>query len=89
MRRKQHHPVTDHALVRWLERGHGMDMEFFREQLRQQVQPMIDAKASGGYLPCGLWACIENGRLMSVWPNRPDWHARGKNDIRRMERAAR
>lgn len=68
--------VTDHALVRWMERGHGINMETFREQLREAVQPMVDAGASGGYLPCGLWVNIVNGRVTSVWPSRPDLHAR-------------
>lgn len=33
--------VSDHALIRWLERVHGIDMEGFREMLRQDVARMI------------------------------------------------
>lgn len=33
--------VTDHALVRWLERVHGMDMEGFRKQLGEVVAPYV------------------------------------------------
>lgn len=36
--------VSDHALVRWLERVHGVDMEGFREILRSEVAAMIGDK---------------------------------------------
>lgn len=37
--------ISDHALIRWLERGHGVDMEEFRDILREEVRP---------FLECGL-----------------------------------
>lgn len=32
--------VSDHALVRWLERVHGIDMEFYRQKLAEEVGPV-------------------------------------------------
>ena len=31
--------VSDHAVVRWLERVHGIDMEFFRDEIRAIAGP--------------------------------------------------
>mgnify|MGYP001591326081 CR=1 FL=1 len=43
--------VTDHALVRYLERVHGVDVETFREALRAEISPSAVAvgAAVGGY----------------------------------------
>ncbi len=38
--------VSDHALVRWLERRHGIDMEGFRQQLAAEVRHVA---GSGAY----------------------------------------
>lgn len=38
--------VTDHALIRWLERRHGIDMEFFRGELADELQHIV---GSGAY----------------------------------------
>lgn len=29
--------VSDHALIRWLERGHNMPMEWFRREIEREV----------------------------------------------------
>jgi hypothetical protein len=61
--------VSDHALVRWLERAHDIDMEFYRRQLAEQVQ---DAAAAGAkaIVIDGLLFCIRDGVLVSVVPAR-------------------
>lgn len=33
--------VTDHALLRWLERKHNIDIEFFRQKLAEEVDPFF------------------------------------------------
>ena len=38
--------VSDHAVVRWLERVHEQDIEFFRNQIKNIVKDAIDAKAT-------------------------------------------
>jgi hypothetical protein len=30
--------ISDHALLRWLERVHGIDIDFFRAQLAEEVK---------------------------------------------------
>lgn len=37
MSRRKKVVVTDHALVRWLQRVHGIDMDFFRNQLKELI----------------------------------------------------
>lgn len=39
--------VTDHAVLRYLERQHGLDVEFFRQHIRQLVLRGAEAGASG------------------------------------------
>lgn len=33
--------ITDHALLRWLERVHGIDVEWFREMMLVEVQASV------------------------------------------------
>ena len=33
--------ITDHALLRWLERVHGVDVDWFRAQLHHEVQQSV------------------------------------------------
>lgn len=37
--------VTDHALVRWLERVHGVDVELFRRQIAEKCAGLTTARA--------------------------------------------
>ncbi len=39
--------VTDHAVLRYLERGHGIDVEYFRDHLAQLARRGADAGATG------------------------------------------
>ena len=38
--------VSDHAVLRWLERVHEIDIEFFRNQIRNIVGPPMKVKAT-------------------------------------------
>lgn len=66
--------VTDHALIRWLERVHGIPMEAFRSILNQIVSDGLDTKASSlikeGYVYI-LRGC-EDGkhRLITIRPRK-------------------
>ncbi|MCW4115642.1 hypothetical protein NPA31_011775 [Aurantimonas sp. MSK8Z-1] len=65
--------VTDHALVRYLERVHGVDMDAFREELAALAQPFVDARVSCA--PVGaVWLRIEDNRLITVTPSKPRLH---------------
>ena len=39
--------VTDHAVLRWLERVHGIDVEFFRNEIVKIAGPAAAVGASG------------------------------------------
>lgn len=60
---------TDHALVRWLERVHGIDMEWFREEMANEIGPVFPKgdfyvkRGNGKYL-------ISNGRVVTAAENR-------------------
>jgi hypothetical protein len=57
--------VTDHALIRWLERRHGIDMEGFRECLTEKVERFAKAGCKSVKMD-GLEFRFVNGRLVTV-----------------------
>lgn len=65
------HPISDHALVRWLERHHGLDVERFRQELLDIAKPALDIGASVAPLPGGLYLLIQDGKVVTVTPSRP------------------
>lgn len=48
--------ISDHALVRWLERGKGIDMEFFRGEFRRELAGVV-----GEYVPLGTFTATTGG----------------------------
>jgi hypothetical protein len=71
--------ITDHALVRWLERHHGIDMEWFRERLAEKAQPYVDVKAKHANVD-GVWFVFHDERLATVVPDKPALASLHKND---------
>lgn len=69
------HFVSDHALVRWLDRVAGIDMEYFRRHVADRCQSLIDSGASGGWVD-DHWVVIKDGQIISFTPDRPDQRAR-------------
>lgn len=59
--------VSDHALVRWLERVHGIDMNFFRSMLAKEVETAVAMGATGLTLN-GVQFVLDNGVLCTVRP---------------------
>ena len=64
--------ITDHAVLRWLERVHGVDVEGFRQQLLSEVEAAAVVggaigkrftlkRAEGNYI-------IDNDTLITVTP---------------------
>lgn len=39
--------ITDHALLRWMERAHGVDVSAWRRLMREEVQAALDASKCG------------------------------------------
>lgn len=62
--------VTDHALVRWLERAHDIDMEHFRAEMAALAQPFVDLKVKNAEIG-GLWFVFDDNRLITVTPDKP------------------
>jgi hypothetical protein len=79
--------VTDHALVRWLERVHGIDMEFFRRELERHVAWHA---STGWTFACieGSWYRFDGGVLVTVLPHgrAPASSGRAKQRPRRLRR---
>ena len=63
--------VSDHALLRWLERYHGVDIAAYRQELLNLALPAIEIRASTAPLPCGLWLLIKNDTVVTVTPDKP------------------
>ncbi|WWT39844.1 hypothetical protein [Microcystis phage Mwe-JY25] len=58
--------VSDHALVRWLERVHGVDIEAFRAILRDEVRPLSEAGVRIQHLPDRSYVFGRDGVLVTV-----------------------
>lgn len=71
--------VTDHALIRWLTRVHGIDMEDFRQMLAETAEPYA---AIGVKHACvdGFWFIFDGGKLVTVQENRPNQGQMLRND---------
>lgn len=61
--------VSDHALVRWLERVHGVDMEWFRAALANDIARLV-ALDNQLINRDGVTYLIRGGRLVSVTPGK-------------------
>jgi dihydrodipicolinate synthase/N-acetylneuraminate lyase len=61
--------VTDHALIRWLERAHNMPMETFRDHLRGIVEEAAKAGARTLTRDGMVYVISETGRLVTVQPD--------------------
>jgi hypothetical protein len=71
--------ITDHALIRWLDRAHGIDMEDMRARLAELAQPYAAAAVKHAFVG-GVWFVFENGALVTVVENKPRPEAVCGND---------
>ena len=62
--------VSDHALIRWLERAHGIEMEDIRKVLEEKVRPYAKAGCTR-FVSDGLHFEFRGGRLVTVLPSPP------------------
>lgn len=61
------HPISDHALIRWMDRVHGVPMETFRADLEETVRSAL----GGGtcrLVRDGFVYVIDRGYLVTVKP---------------------
>lgn len=74
--------VSDHALLRWLERHHGISLEDVRKELADKVKPFYDVKAK--HFPIDdVWIVMDGPFVRTVLSHKPDRerypvHDRGK-----------
>ena len=71
--------VSDHALVRWLERVHDIDMEAHRAKLIEIAQPYADLKVKHAFVG-GVWLVFQDNVLVTVTPTKPARDALVKHD---------
>ena len=71
--------ISDHALVRWLERVHGIDMEWWRGVLAEIAQPYADMRVKHAFVG-GVWLVFHDDRLVTVTPTKPARDALVKHD---------
>ncbi|GAB6842345.1 hypothetical protein HNR00_003554 [Methylorubrum rhodinum] len=57
--------ITDHALLRWLERIHGIDVEGFREKLREEAVASLVAYGDLREADTGTFV-VDNGVVITV-----------------------
>lgn len=71
MKKSRHH-VTDHAVLRWMERVQGVDIEAVRREIGRTADQGISAGASG-VVSHGMVLRIADGVVVTVAPqNEPD-----------------
>lgn len=62
--------ISDHALVRWLKRAEGLDMEWWRDVLTEIAQPYADMKVKHAFAG-GVWLVFQDAVLVTVTPTKP------------------
>ena len=65
--KKPRHPVTDHAVIRYLERVQGVDIEALRRQIGRVADKGL-AVGAGGVISGGMIYVIEGGFVVTVIP---------------------
>lgn len=75
--------ISDHALVRWLERAEGLDMEGHRQKLAGIAQPFADLKVKHAFVG-GVWLVFQDNALVTVTPEKPVRNAYVKHDRERV-----
>lgn len=68
--------ITDHALIRWLERVAGMDMEYFRAHVADRCADLLRSGASGGWID-EHWTVIKHGQVITFSPTKPNKKPKG------------
>ncbi len=62
--------ISDHAVIRYLERHYDIPIHLVRKEIREQVQAFVEAKALDAPVGNGLWAVIRGGEVVTILPSR-------------------
>lgn len=62
--------ITDHALLRWLQRAHDIDMDAHRAALAALAAPYAAMKVKHAEIG-GVWFVFDDNRLVTVTPEKP------------------
>lgn len=81
MKKSRHH-VTDHAVLRWLERVQGVDIEGVRREIGQMADKGIVAGACG-VISHGMVLRIADGVVVTVAPQHEPDKRNGRKPRRR------
>ncbi len=73
--------ISDHALLRWLEREHGLNVEELRAELLAEAKPFLRVGAVTFRLG-SVWGVAERGYLKTVVPEKPSSVAIGAHMTR-------
>lgn len=65
--KKPLHPVTDHAVIRYLERVEGMDIETIRRRIGRKVDRAVELGAMGAVVD-GVVYRLRDGVVITVAP---------------------
>lgn len=81
--KKSRLPVTDHAIIRYLERVEGVDIEGLRREIGRRVERGIELGASGVVLD-GVCYKLRDGEVCTIWlRNHPDIRThRGRKSVK-------
>lgn len=64
--KKPLHPVTDHAVIRYLERVVGMDIESIRREIGRRVDLAVQHGASGAVVNGYVYKISTTGTVVTV-----------------------
>lgn len=75
--KKSRHPVTDHAVIRYLERVEGIDIETIRRRIGRVADVGLTAGAAG-VISDGFIYRIEAGVVVTVMPHNREDRCKGR-----------
>lgn len=64
--KKPNVPVTDHAVIRYLERVQGFDVEAVRREIRRKVSLVLEHPTATGILIDGFRYVLAQGAVISI-----------------------
>lgn len=67
--------ISDHALIRWLERRYGVDLQPYRDELRELVEPFAAVNAIDPCIAEGCYAVIKGNTVTTILPSKPSTQA--------------
>lgn len=71
--KKPLYPVSDHAVLRWLERVHGMDIETIRREIGHKAAVALDHPGAEAVLVDGIKLQLREGVVTTVVERPKAW----------------